>query len=150
MTPSPAFEPTGDAATSLLEWEIASDIALIDGIVAEVRAACEHAGFSDRLCRLNVPVALTEALANAIQQGNCGERSRLVRVKAYIDAAAMRVEITDEGEGFDSESVRKRCANADWVEQEDGRGVFLMHALMDEVETWCDVGHTVRLVLRRS
>lgn len=150
MTLSPAFEPQGDAEASLLEWRIASDVALIDGIVSSVRAACEHAGFSSRVCRLNVPVALTEALANAIEQGNCGDRARTVRVTARIDAAAMSVEITDEGDGFDAETIRKRCAAADWVEQEDGRGVFLMHALMDEVETWCDHGHTVRLVLRRS
>jgi anti-sigma regulatory factor (Ser/Thr protein kinase) len=60
------------------------------------------------------------------------------------------VEVTDEGAGFDLIAVRAMSEDPDWATREDGRGVFLMHALMDKVETWCDRGHTVRLVLRRT
>ncbi len=132
------------------EWRIASDVAEIDAIVATVTRACVEAGFPDKACRLNVPVALTEAMANAIMRGNAGDVSRFVRVCAQIDAQMLCVEVTDEGAGFDTEAARAMCLDPDWTEREDGRGVFLMYALMDKVETWCDAGHTVRLVLRRT
>ncbi len=132
-----------------LAWTIASDIGEIDHIVRAVSDACASAGFSDKLCRLNVPVALTEALANAIERGNRSDLARCVRVRAWVCDTELCVEVTDEGEGFDTAVVRAMSDAPDWTEREDGRGVFLMYALMDQVETWCDAGHTVRLVLRR-
>lgn len=133
-----------------LQWTIASDVQEIEAIVQAVTGACIEAGFADKVCRLNVPVALTEAIANAIMRGNEGDRDRSVHVSAQIDDFTLCVEVTDEGSGFDAEAARAMCADPDWVEREDGRGVFLMYALMDKVETFCDEGHTVRLVLRRT
>lgn len=133
-----------------LQWSIASDIREIDAIVAAVSEACVAAGFPTKVCRLNVPVALTEALANAIVRGNKSEVSRQVIVCAGIVDDTLCVEVTDEGAGFDLVAVRAMSDDPEWVNREDGRGVFLMHALMDRVETWCDHGHTVRLVLRRA
>jgi anti-sigma regulatory factor (Ser/Thr protein kinase) len=137
-------------APSRLEWNVASDVREIDPIVSAVSRACLAAGFPDKACRLNVPVALTEAMANAMMRGNGGEIGRSVRVRACIEDDTLSVEVTDEGAGFDAEAARAMCLDPDWTEREDGRGVFLMYALMDKVETWCDQGHTVRLVLRRS
>ncbi len=148
MTPAKVSRGAGDSGTSVLEWQIASKVDEIDAIVAAVCAACAVAGFPDKVCRLNVPVSLTEALANAIEQGNGNDPTRVVRVLARIDLVGLCVEVTDEGAGFDTQAVRARCHEQSWVDREDGRGVFLMHALMDNVETWCDVGHTVRLTLR--
>lgn len=133
-----------------LEWCVASDVREIESIVAAVTGACAAAGFPEKACRLNVPVALTEAMANAMLRGNGGELSRSVRVCACIDDETLCVEVTDEGAGFDAEAARAMCLDPEWTGREDGRGVFLMYALMDTVETWCDEGHTVRLVLRRS
>jgi serine/threonine-protein kinase RsbW len=141
---------SGDASASRMEWTIASDVSEIAAVVEAVAGACVAAGFADKACRLNVPVALTEAMANAIVRGNGGDASRRVRVTACITDDTLRVEVTDEGEGFDLAAARALCDDPEWVEREDGRGVFLMHALMDKVETWCDAGHTVRLVLRRT
>jgi len=135
---------------SHLEWCIASDVREIDRIVSAVTSACAAAGFPDRACRLNVPVALTEAMANAITRGNGGEVTRSVRVCARIDEELLCVDVTDEGVGFDADAARAMCLDPEWTERENGRGVFLMYALMDKVETWCDQGHTVRLVLRRA
>jgi serine/threonine-protein kinase RsbW len=136
--------------SSRLEWCVASDVSEIDAIVAAVTSACVAAGFPDKACRLNVPVALTEAMANAIMRGNGGEVARSVRVCASIDDHTLCIDVTDEGAGFDADAARAMCLDPEWTEREDGRGVFLMYALMDKVETWCDEGHTVRLVLRRS
>lgn len=119
-------------------------------MVEAVRDACERAGYSRSVCRLNIPVALTEAVTNAIVCGNASDRNRLVHIRALVDEACVSVEVTDEGPGFDVEAVRERCRGAEWVSGEDGRGVFLMYSLMDKVETWCHQGHTVRLTLHRT
>ena len=148
-TPSPRSDrPAVDGAR--YEWRIASDVREIDAIVATVAQACAEAGFPPKACRLNVPVALTEALANAIMRGNGGDATRHVQVCAEIGDELLCVEVTDEGAGFDADAARAMCADPEWLEREDGRGVFLMFALMDKVETWCDTGHTVRLLLRRT
>ncbi len=135
------------------DWTIASDVNEIAPIVEAVAELCAAAGFSSRVCRLNVPVALTEALANAIMRGNSNDPRRTVHVRVMIDTETLVLEVTDEGEGFDLERVRYSPDDADWFEREDGRGVFLMRKLMDHVES-CRAsgayGHTVRLRLRRA
>ncbi|HMS03047.1 MAG TPA: ATP-binding protein [Gemmatimonadaceae bacterium] len=148
-TPSPRSDDSSGAGARY-EWRIASDVREIDAIVATVTRACADAGYPPKACRLNVPVALTEAIANAIMRGNGGDATRQVQVCAVIDEEMLCVEVTDEGAGFDTEQARAMCDDPEWLEREDGRGVFLMFALMDKVETWCDAGHTVRLVLRRT
>ncbi len=134
-------------------WTIASDVKQIAPIVHAVSEMCVAAGFSSRLCRLNVPVALTEALANAILRGNSNDPRRAVHVVAVMESEALLLEVTDEGVGFDLEGVRYSPDDVDWSDREDGRGVFLMRQLMDHVESCRDhgaQGHTVRLRLLRA
>ena len=126
---------------------------VIDGVVA----LCTSAGFSARHCRFNIPIALTEALSNAIMRGNGNDPSRIVRVRSSVEptreGATLLVDVTDEGTGFDIATAGARPDSPDWLEREDGRGVFLMQSLMDRVE--CTranglPGNTVRLVLHRT
>lgn len=133
-----------------MEWRIASDLREVAAVVEAISTACVAAGYSAKVCRLNVPVALTEAVTNAIECGNAGDRSRWVFIRACVDERQLCVDVTDEGSGFDVEAVRQRCGGDAWVRGESGRGVFLMDSLMDKVETWRDGGHTVRLTLRRT
>jgi serine/threonine-protein kinase RsbW len=139
------------------EWKIASDIMAIGRVVDGVVALGAAAGFSARHCRFNIPVALTEALSNAIMRGNGNDISRTVTVRSSVqhtrDGATLLVDVTDEGNGFDIASAGSRPDAPDWLEREDGRGVFLMQSLMDHVE--CSrasgiPGNTVRLVLHRT
>ena len=53
-----------------LEIEIPSDIGYIEDVVAEVVRRCEAAAFPGRHVAFHIPVALTEALSNAILRGN--------------------------------------------------------------------------------
>lgn len=140
-----------------LEWTIASDVLAIDKVVTGVVHLCEASGFSARQCRFNIPIALTEALANAILRGNGNDASRKVRIRSLVlrtrDGATLNVDVTDEGLGFDIESAGCTPDSPDWFEREDGRGVFLMRSLMDGVECVRAAGlpgHTVRLILHRA
>ena len=134
-------------------WTITSDIAHIGGVVDAVTSFCVAAGFSSRVCRLNVPVALTEALSNAIISGNGSDPTREVRILAAMEAESLLLEVTDEGDGFDVDLVRQSPNDSDWLERESGRGLYLMRALMDHVESRREPaprGHTVQLRLRRA
>ena len=136
------------------EWTITSSIVHIEPLVSEVVSLCLEAGLSPRACRLNIPVAFTEALSNAIVCGNNEDEKRSVTAKFELDAAALTLEVTDDGDGFDASAVNFSPADGDWLEREDGRGLFLMRSLMDRVElqrpTHGRPGHTVRLVLKRA
>ena len=140
-----------------MEWKIASDIMAIGRVIDGVVALSAAAGFSARHCRFNIPVALTEALSNAIMRGNGNDISRTVTVRSAVqhtrDGATLVVDVSDEGNGFDIASAGSRPDAPDWLEREDGRGVFLMQSLMDHVECTRGnglPGNTVRLVLHRT
>ena len=147
-TPCPAAIPR-----ITRRWSLASDPTLIEPVIDSIVALCVAAGFSERHCRLNVPVAITEALANAMLRGNDRDVSRAVQVRVEVDGYALRVEVADEGPGFDLATLKQSPDEADWFERDDGRGVFLMRTLMDGVESnGPDAvgGHCVRLTLQRT
>lgn len=135
------------------QWCMGSDLAAIEPVVEAIVALCERAGFAPRQCSLNVPVAVTEALANAILRGNAGAGDRMVRVCATVSVDRLDVEVGDDGPGFDLGGVQASPADGDWLEREDGRGIFLMRQLMDAVESPPRLAggrHCVRLRLLRQ
>ena len=124
----------------------------IERVVEAVVARCAAREFPRRAVALNVPVALTEALANAIVNGNGEDAAKRVRVLAGLDDGALVVEELDEGTGFDLDARTNGPDDPGFLEREDGRGLFLMRALMDRVEQFVlpERGNVVRLTLRRS
>ncbi len=154
MTSPSAQRPATDSPTPITRrWTLASDLTLIEPVVETIVALCMSAGFSARHCHLNVPVAMTEALANAMLRGNRSDRSRSVQVSVELDTQSLRVDVTDEGAGFDLSALQQSPDEADWFEREDGRGVFLMRQLMDRVESAgpdAESGHRIRLILHRT
>jgi serine/threonine-protein kinase RsbW len=132
-----------------LDLRIPSDVRQIEAVVeAVVRRCAEHA-FDGRQLALNLPVALTEALSNAILRGNCEDSAKEVRVRLQFVDHSVVVEVEDEGVGFDLEGCTEDPTTAENLEREDGRGLFLMRALMDTVERYRGEGNVVRLTLRR-
>ena len=130
---------------------IPSDVREIEPIVEQVTRECRGLALSARQCALNVPVALTEALSNAILRGNGGMREKHVRVRAMVSDSALVLEVADEGSGFDLDACTVDPAMPGSLEREDGRGLFLMRSLMDRVERYeDDTRNVVRLTLNRS
>lgn len=137
-------------SSTSLSWELASDTRLITPVVERIVGMCQTAGFSARHCRLHVPVAVTEALANAMERGNDGVETRRVTVLVSVSDDRLVVDVTDEGAGFDLGECERTPEHADWFDREDGRGIFLMRQLMDQVEnSRVDAGHRLRLILHR-
>ena len=148
--------PVGDGSLPLdtvrlaIELEIPSDVRYIERVVELVTGQCEQLCYTARHCALNVPVALTEALANAILRGNRENPEKHVRVSARMDVNRLVMEVADEGEGFDLDECTLDPTTEDRLDSEDGRGLYLMRRLMDSVERFNDHGNVVRLTLLRG
>ena len=85
-----------------------------------------------------------EAINNAIIHGNKNDPDKQVRILvAVVDDDHVILEVEDEGNGFDYETVLKRSGVID-REAESGRGIFLMQKMADEVEFF-NGGRGVRL-----
>jgi serine/threonine-protein kinase RsbW len=80
-----------------------------------------------------VHLALDEALINAIVHGNTGDESKHVRFCCWLSPRKVRVEIFDEGPGFDPDSLPDPT-DAEHIGRPGGRGVLLMRSFMSNVE----------------
>ena len=136
-------------APAALDFRVPSDLAQIESIVAQVVHRCRECRFDARQLSLNVPVALTEAIANAMLRGNGQDVGKEVRVRAEVTEARLVVEVEDKGAGFDLDACCEDPTTPENLEREDGRGLFLMRTLMDEVVRVEGVANVVRLTLRR-
>jgi serine/threonine-protein kinase RsbW len=132
-----------------LEIEIPSDIRYIEQIVVLVTRQVEALRYTPRQIALNVPVALSEALSNAILRGNRESPSKTVCVRAAVDLERLVVEVVDQGQGFDLETCCGDPTRPENIAREDGRGLFLMRKLMDRVERFDDRGNVVRMTMHR-
>jgi serine/threonine-protein kinase RsbW len=133
-----------------IDVRIPSDVRLIEPIVGVVVQRCAEQHLPLRACRLNVPVALTEALSNAILRGNHEDLQKGVHIRATLDDRALILEVEDEGAGFDLDACLLDPALDGNRYREDGRGLFLMRSLMDRVEQLPSRSNTVRLTLHRA
>jgi serine/threonine-protein kinase RsbW len=91
----------------------------------------------------NVLIAVTEALNNAIIHGNGGVRLKNVQLVVREEMDSVVFEVKDEGAGFDYLNLPDPTAPEN-LEKPNGRGVFLMRSLADEVEFY-DNGSRVEL-----
>jgi serine/threonine-protein kinase RsbW len=151
--PKPDPNSAATVATSrlrvALELEIPSDVRYIESVVEIVARHCEQFAFARRQVSLNIPVALTEALSNAILRSNSGQNGPRVQVKADLSPHRLVLEIVDEGSGFDLAECLTDPTSAENLEREDGRGLFLMTRLMDRLERFSSHGNVVRMTLHR-
>jgi len=88
-----------------------------------------------------VQLGLEEALVNAILHGNGLDADKQVHVVCRMTPDLVRIEITDEGEGFDPATIPDPTA-PDRLEAPTGRGVMLMRSFMSRVE-YNEVGNRV-------
>jgi serine/threonine-protein kinase RsbW len=150
MTTALNDEQSGDDLR-VVEVDIPSDVAFIETVVELVRRECQFMEFGRRQIMLNVPVALTEALSNAILRGNGDDPAKHVHVRAEVDTQRLIVEVGDEGGGFDLHDSEIDPTTPENIDREDGRGLYLMRKLMDRVERFeVPSGSVVRMTLNRA
>jgi serine/threonine-protein kinase RsbW len=125
-----------------------SDIRHIEHVVALVQSQCAAHAITSPKCTLNIPVALAEALNNAVMRGNREDASKYVVVRSLVEYESITIEVMDEGPGFDFSRSMRDPTLPENILREDGRGLFLMTHLMDHVERFNDDGNVVRMTLR--
>lgn len=80
-----------------------------------------------------VRLAAEEALVNAIRHGNQSDDAKQVHVSLRLTDERLRLEIRDEGPGFDPNSVPDPTEDSN-LEIPSGRGIMLMRSFMSFVE----------------
>jgi serine/threonine-protein kinase RsbW len=77
-------------------------------------------------------LALTEAVNNAIVHGNKSDISKKVTLDFTVTDSKIKIDITDEGEGFDLEKIPDPTLPENLL-SEHGRGVYIMKHFVDEM-----------------
>jgi len=111
---------------------------LINGIFEEYELSPDYFG--------NMLVALTEAVNNAIIHGNRLDDDKNVNLSFNHYGNEYKFIVIDEGEGFDFNNVPDPTSPEN-IEKPDGRGIFLMKNLANEVN-YFDSGSRVELVFK--
>jgi serine/threonine-protein kinase RsbW len=107
-------------------------------LLSELKA--DHFGQEDVFA---VHLALEEAFINALKHGNKMDTGKQVQIEYLVGPDRVEILVTDEGDGFDPESVPDpRCGEN--LYRANGRGLFLIRAYMDEVE-FNERGNQVRM-----
>ena len=168
-TPSPSTPP---GASRSIQWDLGNDIAEIPDVVARVERRLARGGVIDRTARIQLAVALREAIVNAMLHGNLElsselkesdpaahdalaeerraappYRDRRVRVSMTETDDDVTCVVSDDGAGFDVDQVPDPTDPAN-LERSSGRGLFLIWTFMSQV-THSDGGRTITMVLRR-
>ena len=91
----------------------------------------------------NVLIAITEAVNNAIIHGNKNVANKKTDIKYNIENQTITFTVFDEGNGFDFNDLPDPTSPEN-LEKPQGRGIFLMNHLADEVN-FIDNGNIVQL-----
>jgi len=119
---------------------------VVEEAVDLVARHCIAAGVPPQAARFKLRVALSEALANAIVYGNRMDPRKQVDVRVDVTAESVSVHVCDAGEGFDTSRIPDPTI-PDAVERPDGRGLYLIHQLVDEVR-FNDRGNSICMIMR--
>ena len=122
--------------------ELPSKIESLAKIELLMEEICEKNGINEDSYG-NMLVALTEAVNNAITHGNQLDPNKKVNLEYESNDKEIRFTIKDEGDGFNYNDVPDPTLPEN-IEKENGRGVFLMKSLADEV-SFEEKGRIVKL-----
>jgi serine/threonine-protein kinase RsbW len=111
-----------------------------------IDVACAELALSEDVYG-NILIAVTEGVNNAIIHGNKLDASLTVHVGVHNNEEWVCFSITDHGTGFDPEAIPDPTAPENLL-KENGRGIFLMKNLADEV-SFEENGTVVNVCFRR-
>ena len=162
--------PLNQACPECTAFVLENEARLIMPLIDHLQAQLPH--WSDG-SRLQIGMALNEALTNAMHHGNLEVPSTLrsddesdyyflirqrqkslpycdrrIRVQFETSPEQIQIEISDEGPGFDPESIPDPRLPAN-LEKLSGRGLLLIKTFMDEVR-FADKGSRIVMIKQRE
>jgi len=111
----------------------------VEPFVAQIK---EYRMFND-VKYYDILLVLTEAVSNAIFHGNCTDIQKYVEIDLRILPNQLEFTVTDQGGGFNPATLPDPT-QASRRTQPNGRGVYLMRQLADELQ-FADNGRSVRI-----
>jgi CheY-like chemotaxis protein len=166
----PSTPPT--TSTTTMNWELGNDVSEIPPVIARVERRLSRSGIIDGTARIQLSVALGEAIVNAMLHGNLElsstlkesdpaahdalaaerrgaspYRDRRVRVSLAETDEGVTCVVSDDGSGFDVSLVPDPTDPTN-LERTSGRGLFLIWTFMSQV-THSDGGRTITMMMRR-
>ena len=139
--------PDSRGGATLVTLRLPSDVNCIEEAVELVTRHCLAGHQTTNTTRFRLRVVLSEALTNAIVQGNREDRTKWVDIRAELVPEAIRVWVTDEGAGFDPSSVPEPI-QPEHLDEARGRGLYLIRKLVDTVQ-FNEQGNSICMILRR-
>jgi serine/threonine-protein kinase RsbW len=136
-----------EGSATLVTLRLPSDVKCIEEAVELVTRHCLAGHEATRTIRFRLRVVLSEALTNAIVRGNGEDRTKWVDVRAELVPEVIRVSVTDEGPGFDPETIPEPI-QPEQLDEATGRGLFLIRKLVDTVQ-FNERGNSICMILRR-
>lgn len=91
---------------------------------------------------MNILIAFTEAVNNAINHGNKKDPQKFVNITLEKTPKFLLIQVQDEGNGFVEERLPDPTLPENLLKQ-SGRGVFLIRKLSDSVEINSDIKGTL-------
>jgi len=112
-------------------FEVPSDLAYVGPAAGYcARIAREH-GFPECVWAENLPLAVDEALTNAMRHGHGLDADKAVRIAIRLGEGRLEIRVEDQGDGFDPDSLPDP-RRGDSLYRSGGRGVFLIRNLCDD------------------
>ncbi len=122
-------------------------LCLIGHIGEHIALTLKHYGGDREKLAYELNLVLTEAIANAILHANEGDPEKEVHIEICILDRRLTIRVYDHGQGFD---IRKFSKPGHPLE-EHGRGIYLIHSIMDEVVYRpLNQGHVLEMFKRLS
>ena len=113
-------------------WQVPSDLSEVQKTSDQILSFFKPLGLKEGLC-FDIRLCFEEALINAMKYGNGLKRETPVDVQAGYNEEKIWLRLEDCGKGFDV-SKAQDCTRQENLLKEGGRGIFLIHRLMDEVK----------------
>jgi serine/threonine-protein kinase RsbW len=92
---------------------------------------------------------VTELVNNAIKHGCKKDEKKKVAVSLSYRAGTVTAVVTDDGRGFDPNSIPNPIAEENLL-KEIGRGIFIVRSLMDDVKFIFPPEGGTRVVIRKK
>lgn len=125
---------------------IPSELSKLPLVESMIDKACQSVGLDQDMYG-NVLIAVTEAVNNAILHGNSLTASKSVKLDFFETDEHVVFTVSDEGKGFDYKHLPDPTAPEN-IEKENGRGIFLMRSLADDVQ-FNDSGNEVSVFFNK-
>jgi serine/threonine-protein kinase RsbW len=109
-----------------------SELESVDAAEQAVLSMADRLGFDEDAMH-RIGIALREAMVNAVVHGNKYNAQKKVKLSAAPENNGLKIVITDEGSGFEIQTVPDPLARENLL-KESGRGILLMQAFVDEFQ----------------